>query len=235
MDRGGLCCRRAPPPSDGRGTTTRTTTRPRKRNRKRPRTRPPQSSRLLPSSHHHPPVIVFASASRYDVGCGGVLLLPFVALGVVALLCVDDVHTLSQDYQHSSTVWVLGWSSLLILGLYLTFLPRHLDVRSTGTVAIKTSILTFHFDAIARATYDDGNEEGEAPPQDGWPWSGRALRRIRCATSCGGTKVLLQRTLSSAKWDVLLTPHDAEGFITAVTDMVQQRHTVDNTQHNRSA
>ena len=163
------------------------------------------------------------------------LLVPFVVLGVVALLCVEDVHTMSQDYAHSSTVWVLGWSCLLILGLYLTFLPRHVDVRSTGTVALKTSILTFQFDAIDRATYNDGIKEGDdAPPPDGWAWSGWALRRIRCATSlCGGTQVLLQRTPSSAKWDVLLTPQDPDGFMAAVNDMVHQRHTVDNTDHNR--
>ena len=73
---------------------------------------------------------------------------PLLVVGSqIALLNNND----GGDYRQSSTAWILGWTFILVVVLYMAILPKQIDVRSNGTVTIKTFLLTFHFDSIVRA------------------------------------------------------------------------------------
>jgi len=159
---------------------------------------------------HKKILIVFASTSKYQWLIGFLVVVPLFAILMAIILF--DVKS-QEEYKNSSTVWVLGWCFILIMVLYMAILPRQVDVRSNGTVAIKTCLLTFHIDDIARAYRGcniDSNYDSLLRP------------RVRFATSFDRDGAVVIRR-HHGKWDVVVTPQDPEGFVHAVEDMVRQK------------
>eukprot|EP00535_Pseudo-nitzschia_heimii_P005500 CAMPEP_0197186332 /NCGR_PEP_ID=MMETSP1423-20130617/13727_1 /TAXON_ID=476441 /ORGANISM="Pseudo-nitzschia heimii, Strain UNC1101" /LENGTH=128 /DNA_ID=CAMNT_0042637609 /DNA_START=468 /DNA_END=854 /DNA_ORIENTATION=- len=97
--------------------------------------------------------------------------------------------------------------------LYMAVLPRQVDVRSNGTVAIKTCLMTFFIDDIARA-YQGCNVESK--------YNSLLRPRVRLATSLDRDGAVVIRR-HHGKWDVVVTPEDPIGFIHAVEKMVRQK------------
>ena len=93
-------------------------------------------------------LILFSTPPRYSPFVWLLISVPLLVVGSqIALLNNND----GGDYRQSSTTWILGWAFILVVVLYMAVLPKQIDVRSNGTVTIKTFLLTFHFDSIVRA------------------------------------------------------------------------------------
>jgi hypothetical protein len=92
----------------------------------------------------------------------------------------------------------------------MAVLPKQVDVRTNGTVAVKTFLLTFHIDGIVRAYQAGVGREDFLRP------------RIRFSTSFQD-RVVIRR--NHGKWDVVVTPEDPVGFINAVERMVRDTGT----------
>ena len=164
----------------------------------------PQSTRNLKK------LIVFASASKYQWLIGILVVSPLIA--ILLSIILFDVQS-QEEYKNSSTIWVLGWCFIFIMVLYMAVLPRQVDVRSNGTVAIKTCLLTFFIDDIARA-YQGCSIESS--------YDSLLRPRVNLATSLDRDGAVVIRR-HHGKWDVVVTPEDPVGFIHAVEKMVQQK------------
>ena len=148
-------------------------------------------------------LIVFATPAKYTPVVLGLLAVPLVAVPI----SIITLHPGRADYRNSSTAWALGWTLLLILIVYMAILPRQIDVRSNGTVGIKTALLTFHIDGVVRAYQAGIGREDFLRP------------RVKFGTSMEG-RVILRR--NHGKWDVVVSPEDVEGFLMAVEEMVKE-------------
>lgn len=145
--------------------------------------------------------IVFVTPAKYTPFVCCLVAMPIFAV----LVCMVVLHP--KDYRNSSTTWILGWTLLLVMVLYMAILPKQIDVRSTGTVGIKTFLLTFHIDDVVRAYQAGlGREEFLRP-------------RVRFVTSLQD-RVVLRR--NHGKWDVVVSPQDLDGFLKAVEEMVRE-------------
>jgi len=162
------------------------------------------------SSKNKRRLIIFASSSKYQLLVCLLLMIPL--LTILVSLILFDINT-REEYKNSWIVWVLGWCFILIMVLYMAILPRQVDVRSNGTVAIKTCLLTFHIDDIARA-YRGCNIDSN--------YNSFLRPRVRYATSLDKDGAVVIRRKHD-KWDVVVTPQDPEGFINAVEKMLQQK------------
>ena len=159
-------------------------------------------------------LIVFASSSKYQLLVCILVSIPLLA--ILMSIILFDVKT-QEEYKNSWTVWTLGWCFIFIVVLYMAVLPRQVDVRSNGNVAIKTCLLTFHIDDIARAYRGCNNGV------DSLNWYDPLLRPcVKFATSLDkdGTVIIIRK---HDKWDVVITPDDPEGFISAVENMLQKK------------
>ena len=168
------------------------------------------------SKRNNRKLIVFASGSKYQWLVALLVVAPLFA--ILMSIILFDVHS-QDEYKNSSTIWALGWCFIFIMVTYMAILPRQVDVRSNGTVAIKTCLLTFFIDEIARA-YRGGNIESNYNYQN-------LLRpRVMLATSLDKDGAVVIRR-NHGKWDVLVTPEDPEGFVNAVEEMVRKKENED--------
>ena len=94
-------------------------------------------------------LILFSTPPRYSPFVWFLLSVPLIVVGSQIALLGNEGG--GGDYRQSSTAWILGWTFILVVVLYMAILPKQIDVRSNGTVTIKTFLLTFHFDSIVRA------------------------------------------------------------------------------------
>jgi hypothetical protein len=189
-------------------------------------------------------LIVFASSSKYQLLICILLIIPLLTISMSIILF--DVKT-QEEYKNSWTVWTLGWCFILIVVLYMAILPRQVDVRSNGNVAIKTCLLTFHIDDIARAYRGggcgggggcnnvDSSNNNNNNNNNNWNWYCDSLLRprVKFATSLDkdGTVIIRRK---HDKWDVVITPDDPEGFIFALENMLQQKENNENAHNNPS-
>jgi hypothetical protein len=154
-----------------------------------------------------------------------ILLLPLLTIVINIVMVLQDHHHQQQqqgganggggeeDYgiSHSVQGWVLAWHLLFILVLYMVVLPKQIDVRSNGTVGIKTFLMTFHIDDIVHA-YDLGTGVVRSTT-----WT---CRNQSYVTQFGdGGRVVLRRR--HGKGDVSVTPIDPMGFICAIEEVVR--------------
>lgn len=147
-------------------------------------------------------LIVFATPAKYTPLAWFLMAIPLLAI-IVSIIFLHP----RTDYKNSSTAWVLEWTLLLVMVLYMAILPKQIDVRSNGTVGIKTFLLTFHIDGVVRAYQAGIGREDFLRP------------RIKFGTSFEG-RVILRR--NHGKWDVVVTPEDVEGFLKAVEQMIKE-------------
>jgi hypothetical protein len=176
-------------------------------------TKPSSSRRSLrksfSQSNRNKKLIIFASASKYQWLIAFLVVSPLIA--ILMSIILFDVQS-QEEYKNSSTIWILGWCFIFIMVTYMAVLPRQVDVRSNGKVAIKTCLLTFFIDDIARA-YRGGNMDSGFDV---------LLRpRVMLATSLDRDGAVVIRR-HHGKWDVVVTPEDPEGFVHAVEQIVRQ-------------
>ncbi|KAL3912647.1 MAG: hypothetical protein SGILL_006801 [Bacillariaceae sp.] len=145
-------------------------------------------------------LIVFATPAKYTPVVWVLLAIPLVAV----LVSIIMLYPRRADYRSSGTAWGLVWTMLLIMVLYMAVLPRQIDVRSNGTIGIKTALLTFHIDGVVRAYQAGSGREDFLRP------------RVKFGTSMEG-RIILRR--NHGKWDVVVSPQDVEGFLNAVEEM----------------
>jgi len=177
------------------------------------------SSQLSSRSRNKKKLIVFASASKYQWLIGLIVITPLIV--ILMAIVLFDVQS-QEEYKNSSTIWVLGWIFILIMVLYMAVLPRQVDVRSNGTVGIKTCLLTFFIDDIARA-YRGCNIESN--------FDNLLRPRVMLATSLDQDGAVVIRR-HHGKWDVIVTPEDPEGFVHAVEEMVRQKEDEHSDKHS---
>ena len=183
-------------------------------NRSRRSTRSRDSAR----SHNNNNRIVYSTTAHYDTWMIFLLSLPilFIFLWMVVLVSTYD------HWERSPTEWILSWSLLLLVGSYMVVLPRQLNIRSNGSLGIKTFLCTFHFSNVchvSRATthnttttttgtpiehyYNNDNKNNCAavsswePPRQG-VWWGPLLRVHRLGTSLTSIPCVLRRRRRAA-------------------------------------
>mmetsp|Transcript_2984 Transcript_2984/g.7044 ORF Transcript_2984/g.7044 Transcript_2984/m.7044 type:complete len:256 (-) Transcript_2984:156-923(-) len=160
-------------------------------------------------------IIVFASGSKYQWLVALLLVVPLAA--IVLSIILFDVQN-QEVYKNSSTIWGLSWCFIFLMVLYMAVLPRQVDVRSNGNVAVKTCLLTFHMDEIARATLGSTAASG---------WDVFWQRRVMLATSLDKDSAVVIRR-HGGKWDVVVTPEDPEGFVNALEKMLLKKEENEN-------
>ena len=124
----------------------------------------------------------------------------------------DDYYKFdSQPIGNSSPeFWGLVWTMITVLCLYMVILPKQVDVRSNGSIGIKTFLVTFQFPSVARAYKSEPvlfqREDFQRPRLkfESHPWS----------------KVVVLRR--HGKWDVTVSPKDPQGFIEAIEKVVNE-------------
>eukprot|EP00980_Cylindrotheca_fusiformis_P030599 scaffold25087_cov201-Cylindrotheca_fusiformis.AAC.2 len=124
-----------------------------------------------------------------------------VAILFVPFICIVIPIIQSLIDGDRTATWVLIWTLIFVGFVYLMVLPRSVDVRSDGTVGIKTTMMTYKFSHVVRA-YQASN-----------PMEGLGRLRIKFATDFQN-RVALRR--SHGKWDVFVSPVDLAEFIAAV-------------------
>jgi len=155
-------------------------------------------------------LIVFASASKYQWLIGFIVVAPLIA--IMFSIILFDVKS-QEEYKNSTSIWVLGWCFIFVMVLYMAVLPRQVDVRSNGNVAIKTCLLTFHIDDVARA-YRGCNIESQ--------YDSYLRPRVTFVTTLDRDGAVVIRR-NHGKWDVVVTPQDPEGFVHALEEMIRRK------------
>jgi hypothetical protein len=161
-------------------------------------------------------LIVFSTPAQYGPIFSAVHLVPLVVMVARIIILHPRLHGQDDrgvdnddnDISRSVQGWILAWQVVILLVVYMVVLPKQIDVRSNGTVGIKSFLFTYHIDDIVRA-YQTGMGRNDY------------LRpRISFATRFGdGTRVVLRRR--HGKWDVTVSPTDPVGFVHAVEEVVR--------------
>lgn len=147
--------------------------------------------------------VVFATKSKYHWFVLFCMATPFLTI-LLRVILFDA----QDDYKDSSTIWAMSWISVLLVVLYMAVIPRKVDVRSNGTVAVKTCLLTFFIDDIAGAFRGENDDM-------------RHILRphFLLITSVDRNDVVVLRR-KHGKWDVEVTPEDVDGFLEALEGML---------------
>ena len=128
------------------------------------------------------------------------------------MLIVYDCYQERDEFRSFQDYWIHIWLLFFIGGLYLMIIPRHLDVRSNGTVGIKTIILTMKYDDICRAY------------MQGFSWKEDLCgspRRFKFATALKPPhRIVIVRKYG--KWDLVISPNEPELFIQAIDQVVSK-------------
>lgn len=168
--------------------------------------------------------VVFVTESQYSVWTWILLALPIILVifqMVIILMSKkkddDDEDGLDDDYDddeengnerhgiHDYRMWGMGWVLILILGLYMMILPKQIDVRTNGSVGIKTFLMTYQFTGACRAYVAGPGREDFVRP------------RLRFATDMN-QRVVVRR--KNGMWDLVLSPTDADAFVNALDRII---------------
>ena len=113
----------------------------------------------------------------------------------------------------SPEFWGLVWTMILVLCIYMVILPKQVDVRSNGSIGIKTFLVTFQFPHVARAYIS----EPLLFQKDDFNMIQRP--RLKFESHPWSKVVVLRR---HGRWDVTVSPKDAQGFIDAIDKVIHQ-------------
>jgi hypothetical protein len=176
---------------------------------------PPSTPPTLPSIVRSKPrtdKIVFSSSSYYHPLLWVIVAFPLVAILIQIVYVLRDPNVL--EFKREQHAWFLGWSLILIFGIYMVVLPRQVDVRSNGSIGIKTFLITYQFKDVLRAYQAGMGREDFLRP------------RLKFATSFFPPhRVVIRRR--GGKWDLVVTPKNPEEFIQALENVVsklEQQH-----------
>lgn len=156
-----------------------------------------RSSRSRDSTTRAQNRVVYATDAQYDDWTKSILSVPVILISIrLALVYAKDANIAS--FERSQTVWILSWTLLLILGLYMMVLPKQLSIRSNGSLGVKTSLLTYEFADVCHLY----QAEDVVPNFMG--------KSYRLGTSLGSPPMVLRRR---NLWDVVVTPVNATEFL----------------------
>ena len=94
--------------------------------------------------------IVYSTTAYYDTWMIFLLSLPILAIALWMIVLVSSSYY--DHWERSPTGWILSWSLLLIVGLYMVLLPKQLNIRSNGSLGIKTFLCTFQFSNVCHVS-----------------------------------------------------------------------------------
>lgn len=203
------------------------TRRPHRSSRSRSRSRSGRSVSSVSSSRSNSKPshqVIFSTAAKYDQWVVLALSIPLVliAFQMVASLIATKVY----DFERSGTVWLMGWTFILILGLYACILPKQVDIRSNGTIGIKTFLITYQFGDVCHA-YLAGL--GAAT------FVGKRHRFATCLDP--SNQVVIRRR--EGQWDIVVSPENADEFLrtmqSLITKLEIQRGSAETSQNGDSA
>jgi hypothetical protein len=161
-------------------------------NRKRPRSQPA--------------TVVFASLSHYDYIVMGLMSLAPLAL-IFSMIMINMDKSLPEE-EVQRKVWILVWTLILVFVIYMAILPRQIDVRSNGSIGVKTALFTYIFTGVCRA-YEAGIGREDF-----------VRSRLKFGASLTANRVVVRRR--HGKSDIVVTPSDPQGFVQAVEQVVGQ-------------
>lgn len=148
--------------------------------------------------------VLFSSPAHYDGWVIAILCLPlFLILFQIIVLLIATAKV--ADFERSGTVWTLGWTMILIFALYMVILPKQVDIRSNGTIGIKTFLITHQFDDICHAYM-----AGLGPETSSIPFG----------TCYDTSKQVVVRRRGAGHWDVVVSPSHAEEFIRTLQSII---------------
>ena len=148
--------------------------------------------------------VIFSTPSKYDLLTKALLIIPPVVLFIeMVYLGVDNANDSSSD---QSAVWILA-CVLIFAGLIcLLFLPKQLDIRSNGSIGIKTTLVTYQFGDICHAHLTSFGRETSCAP-------------LQFAT-CFSSQMVIRRR--SGKCKVVISPLQAEEFLQTLQSVIPE-------------
>jgi len=149
--------------------------------------------------------VVFSSPAQYDY-C--ILLIVSIPLALILVQMTGLLITSAKvvEFERSGAVWILGWSLIWILALYMMVLPKQIDVRSNGTIGIKTVMITYQFGDICH-TY-----KADLGPKESGCSSHFGVARYKFITTLDSSKhVVIRRR--GGKWDVVVSPEQTDELL----------------------
>jgi hypothetical protein len=153
-----------------------------------------------------PSTVVFASLSHYDSIVMAMMSLAPLSI-LFSMIMINRDKSL-QEEEVQQKVWILVWTLILVFVIYMAILPRQVDVRSNGSIGVKTALYTYIFTGVCRA-YEAGiGREDFVRP------------RLKFGASLTANRVVVRRR--HGKSDLVVTPSDPQGFVQAVEQVVGQ-------------
>ena len=150
-----------------------------------------------------PPTIVFSSRSQYHPVI--VFLMSVAPLSIIVSIFLVLRDPSVQDSEREQGIRVLVCTLTLVFGMYCSILPKQVDVRSNGSIGVKTILFTYQFTGVLRAFEAGLGREDFLRP------------RIKFATSTNNRVIVRRR---HGKWDILVTPEDPQGYVRAIEEVV---------------
>jgi hypothetical protein len=152
-------------------------------------------------SHH----VVYSTVAKYDQWVCMILIVP-LALIVIQIIA-KFIATKVAKFERSGEVWIMLWVLILILGLYMMVLPKQVDIRSNGTIGIKTFLITYTFDDICHVYLAGLGAETFVG------------QRYRFATCLDPTNQVVIRRRGT-KWDLVVSPDNADEFLRMMQSLI---------------
>ena len=147
--------------------------------------------------------VIFQSPAKYHICTVFLLALaPATALGSLALVYLDE--TVSYDDRRSITHFLL-WVIAVIIIVYSLVLPRRFEVLSDASIRVVMWTSLAHTFANATAAYEN-------PPMH----QNLFRPKLKFATDLNSRVVVTRR---NEGWDLLVSLHDAPGFVAAVWEV----------------
>jgi hypothetical protein len=149
------------------------------------------------------PRIVFASHAKYHICTVFLLALaPASTLGSLALVYLDE--TVTYEDMRSITNCLL-WVTAVIIILYSLVLPKRFEVLSDASIRVVMWTSLAHTFPNATAAYHN-------PPMQ----QNLFRPKLKFATDLNSRVVVTRR---NGGWDLLVSLHDAPGFVAAVWEV----------------
>lgn len=140
--------------------------------------------------------VVFESPASYHLWTWILISIAPVAT-LLSMVIVKHDHTFPPQMK-ADVLFCLLWTTIALILLFISILPRLYRVYSNGTISVKTCIFTFRFSNATGAADD--------PPFEDWS------KVLKFSTNF--TKRVIVRR--SGGWDILVSPKDTKGFVEAV-------------------
>ena len=153
------------------------------------------------------PKIAFSCTSHYHPLLWVIAAIPLLSiLTRIVLVSIDsNVDDIRREYQ----AWKLTWSLILVFIIYMVILPRRVDVRSNGSIGVKTFLITYLFGDVVRGYQAGMGREDYLRP------------RFKFATTFFPPhRVVIRRR--GGKWDLIITPSEPEEFLKALEEVVSK-------------